>query len=266
MKGYFFAALAVAALVLTGCNQAAPGQATSDQPASVQAKTDLAPGLGTQANLDTFESAKNPDRDYLILVNAVQDENGVPLHKYEFGGEYDKALQDDLIYLADVVTGEPTPLEKATALAFTQLQQDMFLKGMPIGLYSGYRTEADQQCVYDTFANKKDWGEENTVQEPGFSEHHTGLVVNLVIWYSYEGQPTTWFTEDAARTSSDFDELHKTLADYGFIMRYPKGKEDFTGVKYEPYEIRFVGSSKVAHEIMDNGLCLEEYLALGREA
>ena len=76
-----------------------------------------------------------------------------------------------------------------------------------------------------------------------------------------------WYTETAERqkTIPFFKLLHETLADFGFIDRYPAGKEDITGMPCLPYLIRFVGSSEVAHAIMDNGLCLEEYVAANTE-
>ena len=96
----------------------------------------------------------------------------------------------------------------------------------------------------------------------GFSEHHTGLLLNIVIWGEDEEGNMTWITETAERqkTHPEFKVVHDSLADYGFIDRYPAGKENITGVPCEPYEIRFVGSSAIAHKIMDNRLCLEEYL------
>ena len=57
-----------------------------------------------------------------------------------------------------------------------------------------------------------------------------------------------------------FLKIHAKLADYGFILRYLKGKEDTTGYTYEPWHIRYVGSKKIAKEIMENNLTLEEYL------
>ena len=99
---------------------------------------------------------------------------------------------------------------------------------------------------------------------PGFSEHHTGLLVNYVIWWPDEKDDYKlgWYTPTAERWkwNPEFLSIRDTLADYGFIERYPEDKEDITGVNFEPYEIRFVGSSEIAHEIMDNDLCLEEYL------
>jgi len=53
----------------------------------------------------------------------------------------------------------------------------------------------------------------------------------------------------------------ENCADYGFILRFPKGKESITGVIYEAWHFRYVGDTEIAHEIMDNNLCLEEYLA-----
>ena len=200
----------------------------------------------------------NPERDYLIVVN---DDN-----PYEFGGEYDRALQGDLVYAADVLYGEPTGLERAAYLAFTELQFYLREQGMEIGLFSGYRTEQEQQEVFDYYGSLEGWAETNKVVLPGYSEHHTGLLVNVLIKYnedSLDRNDWIWYTETAERqeTIPYFQLLHRSLADFGFIDRYPKGKEEITGVPCEPYEIRFVGSPEVAHAIADNGLCLEEYVA-----
>ncbi|MBR3135033.1 D-alanyl-D-alanine carboxypeptidase family protein [Candidatus Saccharibacteria bacterium] len=203
---------------------------------------------------DEFSCAMNPERDYLIVVN---DDN-----PYDFEGEYNHLLQDDLVYVADVLTGDRTPVEKAAYYAFTELQYALDQKGMRIGLYSAYRTEEDQQAVCDYYGSLEDWADKNKIAKPGYSEHHTGLLLNILIYWPDENGEMVWHTETAERqvSISEFKVVHETLADYGFIDRYPEGKEPETGYPCEPYEIRFVGSSKVAHEIMDNGLCLEEYL------
>ena len=203
-----------------------------------------------------FEDLLNPERDYLIIVN---DEN-----PYEFGGYYDCLLQDDLVYCAEVLYGETTALEKAAYLAFTKLQYELGARGMEIGLYSGYRTEQEQMEVYDYYGHLEGWAETNKVTWPGYSEHHTGLVANVLIKYgeSDDKRDWIWYTETAERqeTIPYFQLFHEVIADYGFIDRYPAGKEEITGFPSEPYEIRFVGSAEVAHAIMDNGLTLEEYV------
>ena len=207
------------------------------------------------AETDAFAVALNPERDYLTVVNEKNE--------YKFGGTYDKKLQKDIIYVSDY-SGELTPIEKGTNAAFSLLKQRLRDKGVEIELYSGYRTKDDQQWVYDTYSNLEGWAENNKVVKPGFSEHHTGLLLNIVVWWPDEKvlSKRVWTTETAERQGKnpDFRVIHENLADFGFIDRYPAGKEEFTGMPSEPYEIRFVGSSKVAHEIMDGGLCLEEYL------
>lgn len=200
---------------------------------------------------EIFAIALNPTRDYLILVNDD--------HEYEFGSMFDLALQEDIVYTSDCYE-ELTPIEKGASAAFSLLKQHLAYEGINIQLYSAYRTKDDQQWVYDYYSNLEGWSETNKVAEPGFSEHHTGLLLNIVVWWP---EVDTWATETPERTAEDpelFNKIHTSLADYGFIDRYPDGKEDITGYPAEPYEIRFVGSSKIAHEIMDNNLCLEEYL------
>ena len=112
------------------------------------------------------------DRDYLIIVN---DDN-----EYDFDGEYNKALQKDLVFIPNVVDGDVMAVEKATYLAFTLLQRDLLENdGIEIGLYDGYRTAEDQQYLLDVYAEGSN---PNVVKgdEIGYSEHHTGLLLDVV--------------------------------------------------------------------------------------
>ena len=61
-----------------------------------------------------------------------------------------------------------------------------------------------------------------------------------------------------------YEKLHTLLADYGFILRYPKGKEEVTGYRYEPWHIRYIQDVEKAHKIMDEGMSLEEFLGAKR--
>ena len=92
---------------------------------------------------------------------------------------------------------------------------------------------------------------------PGESEHHTGLAVDLIT----PGKST--LDEDFAETDA-FAWLSKNASRYGFILRYPKGKEDLTEFPYEPWHFRYVGS-KHAASIESSGMCLEEYLSVAIE-
>lgn len=88
--------------------------------------------------------------------------------------------------------------------------------------------------------------------EPGASEHNLGLAVDLVA-RSYQ-------TLDAAQASTAENQwLLANCTKYGFILRYPDGKQEITGIIYEPWHFRYVGEA-AASEIMEQGLCLEEYL------
>ena len=200
---------------------------------------------------DKFAIFMNPTRNYLIVVNED--------HPYEFGGEYDEALKADLVALPDV-DGEPTYIERAAAFAFQSLQYDLMKKGITIGFYSGYRTSDDQQWVYDYYSNLEGWSETNKVLKPGYSEHHTGLMLNIMVLLPGDDGNPIWYTMTPERRKEfpEVEVLYSTLADYGFIERYPEGKEDITGIPAEPYEIRFVGSSAIAHSIMDGNYVLEE--------
>lgn len=133
-----------------------------------------------------------------------------------------------------------------------------------IGVQSSYRPYATQDRLYwnkvayyeglysDPVVIQSMAGE--VVKRPGFSEHNTGLAVDLY------GSGDYSLTESFANTEA-YEWLMENCADYGFILRFPEGKEAITGVIYEAWHFRYVGEPEIAHEIMDAGLCLEEYLA-----
>ena len=137
-------------------------------------------------------------------------------------------------------------------------------KAYNIGVQSSYRPYAKQKELYwrqvDKWKSKySDPVELQTkagevVKRPGYSEHNTGLAVDLY------GSGDTSLSPSFANTAA-YKWLMEHCADYGFILRFPKGKEAITGVIYEAWHFRYVGDPDVAHKIMDAGLCLEEYLA-----
>ena len=92
---------------------------------------------------------------------------------------------------------------------------------------------------------------------PGTSEHCTGLAADIVssTWYNHNSDLTHDFED-----TEHFDWLYEHCADYGFILRYPKGAEAVTGITYEPWHYRFVGV-EAAKYIMDNHITLEEFCA-----
>ncbi len=105
------------------------------------------------------------------------------------------------------------------------------------------------QTAFRTYAKQKEFFEAGTTTAaPGTSEHNSGLAVDISCASGYfEGSPEeAWLLEHAH--------------EYGFILRYPEGKEDITGFEHEPWHFRYVGKEQ-AVLIKESGLCLEEYLA-----
>ena len=117
---------------------------------------------------------------------------------------------------------------------------------------SSYRTYKDQDKIWNSYAirNSEEWADAYAARA-GYSEHQTGMALDIVTYKS---------------TMDNFDETPeaKWLADnaykYGFILRYPKGKENLTGYDYEPWHYRYVGVEN-AKKIYKEGITFEEYYA-----
>lgn len=106
----------------------------------------------------------------------------------------------------------------------------------------------------------KKYGEvytKRTAATPGFSEHHTGLALDLYL--IIDGKDVDE-NEDMIQYPEIWAKIHEKLARYGFILRYLEGKEAITGYGYEPWHIRYIDSPETAKEITDKGITLEEYL------
>ena len=138
--------------------------------------------------------------------------------------------------------------------------QEMFDAARAEGVYpvvrEGYRTEEEQQEILDdkiqTYINQgySQSRAERTAKEwvalPGTSEHQLGIAVDI----------------NADKSKCSNEEVYAWLAEnaykYGFILRYPLGKQESTGTSYEPWHYRYVGE-EAALEIYEQGICLEEY-------
>ena len=122
---------------------------------------------------------------------------------------------------------------------------------------SGWRSRGEQQAIWD--GTMRSEGEEFTrkyVAAPGCSEHQTGLAIDL----GWRGGDLD-FIRPEFPDSGVCREFKRAAARYGFILRYPEGKERITGIAHEPWHFRYVGPPHAI--VMDGlGLCLEEYIAL----
>ncbi|MCD7852535.1 MAG: M15 family metallopeptidase [Oscillospiraceae bacterium] len=137
--------------------------------------------------------------------------------------------------------------------------------GYTVTIRTGYRPYATQAYIFFGKASQIAWdgtveyadAEElarKTVAYPGTSEHQLGLAVDLMD------------SASTAMVAEDVEELPVLLwlqehcAEYGFIYRYPKEKQEITGW-YEPWHFRYVGKAAATY-IMENDLCLEEFIEL----
>ncbi len=206
--------------------------------------------LGT-AVATTTGCAKASKIDYLALVDK---QNPLP-------EGWEEAL--DIVTITNSV-GDEVEVERAAYEAYVALEAELEAQGIFTQLDSARRSVAAQQQIWDDFTVKygKDYVRQY-VAVPGYSEHHTGLALDL---YLLVDGKTIYENEDLMQYPEIWAAIHAKLADYGFILRYLEGKEDITGYSYEPWHIRYVGSPKIAHEIMDAGITLEEYLGAADKA
>lgn len=146
-------------------------------------------------------------------------------------------------------------IEFETFRHFEMLRAHLRVEDIIIDLNSAYRSLERQESIFLEFMNKYgiDYAED-VVAMPGTSEHHTGQALDLVI--NVDGK---WIeeNEDSMKHLDIYKRIHKVLKHFGFILRYPEGKEDITGYPYEPWHIRYIGEED-AMKIGD--LTLEEYL------
>jgi len=140
------------------------------------------------------------------------------------------------------------------AEAFHQLVDKAAEDGIEIKMTTAYRSYDFQKILFDSYVAKEGEAAANTFSaKPGQSEHQTGLAVDV-------SSPSVDY-----QLSDDYGETKegKWLAGhaywFGFILRFPKGKEDITGYQYEPWHLRYVGLT-AAKEIHEQKLTLEEYL------
>ena len=139
--------------------------------------------------------------------------------------------------------------------------------GYPM-ICSAYRTQEFQQELFDNKVVRvmqENWwcsleeAEELAAAEvayPGTSEHQLGLAADII-------DETFPYLSEWQETTGTQQWLKEHAADYGFILRYPPGTSEITGIIYEPWHYRYVGE-KFAHEISSRGITLEEYVAWRR--
>lgn len=181
----------------------------------------------------------NYDDKYSVIINKAN-----PINE-EFIKNYKLVTVENNVYSGIL-------LEEETYNNYLKLKENLLQRGYYININSGYRTFNESKNIYNSYAIEK--GEsyaEKYVAKPGTSEHNTGFAFDFTISNKKNSYKTNY-------DSDEYFYLENIAYLYGFIIRYPKGKEKITGYSYEPWHLRYVGK-ELAKYLKKNNLTLEEY-------
>ena len=134
--------------------------------------------------------------------------------------------------------------------AFNRMKEAASAEGLSLTLSSSFRSYNRQASLYSSYVSRDGQAAADMYSaRPGHSEHQSGLAFDLApASDAFAGTPEAlWAAENCYK--------------YGFIIRYPKGKEAITGYQYEPWHLRYLGV-EAASKVAASGLCLEEYLGV----
>lgn len=187
----------------------------------------------------------------IVNTNSMTSENSVDLNEeviivnkyYYLNKNY---IPRDLVKVETDYSEYDISLNEEAYIQFKLLYQAALKKGIKIMIISGYRDYCKQMKIWNQKSNcySKEWIE-SYVAFPGHSEHQTGLAIDITIKKSLElNKCIEWLKLNSYK--------------YGFILRYPKGKEEITGYNYEPFHYRYIGK-KVAKIIFEEKITLDEY-------
>lgn len=201
----------------------------------------------SEEELDCIHAGR--DGEYLMLVNKENklDDGFVP---------------EDLVDIRDTRKDRaPEKMVKTAEVALHAFLKEAAYYGYgDVTITSGYRSIAKQQSLFNMYVNNemaKGKDKEAAIAAastysayPGTSEHHTGLCADM---HNLPAASQAFGDTDAAKWMAE--NAHR----FGFMLRFPQGKDDITGYMWEPWHFRFVGIDH-ATEIYLSGLTLEEYL------
>lgn len=241
MKRFFIVTIVLLMALMLGCSTNNNTSKNSD------GEKPRAPIVEEPTEMELMQNELEADRlsGNLILVNK---EN--PLDE-----EYIPEDLADIIYYAKDRTAKGRFMRQEAANAFHALSEGAALEGYEIVVTTAYRSAAFQSDLYYGYVNSKGqaWADQYSAK-PGTSEHQTGLAADC-------SSPSVGY-----QLTSSYGEapegiwLSEHCNDYGFIIRYPQGKEEITGYNYEPWHIRYVGKTAAAI-IKEKNWTFEEFIS-----
>ena len=197
--------------------------------------------INTHTNYNFYEhDIKATDYSTTLIVNKY----------YQLKNDY---VPDDLVDLNGYYAwGTGKKATKETLEAFKEMQAACKEEtGITLMINSAYRSYDDQKEVYDYYKKLYDEAYADSIAaRPGHSEHQTGMALDI---FSYTDRLQKTFSE-----GETYKWLKDNCARFGFIIRYPEGKESITGFSPESWHYRYVGKD-IAQDIVNKGITFEEY-------
>lgn len=198
---------------------------------------------GTEGGLSEFyKDIRETDTRMGILILCNK--------QYKLPESYEPNELMDIPENYHVADGKEYKMEKKAAEAFIEMSDAAWYeseKTIDLRVVSGYRSHSYQTWLYNYYKDQYGMAEADTYSaRPGHSEHETGLCCDInVVSNEFENTPA-------------FEWLMNNAANYGFILRYPKGKEHITGYMYESWHWRYIGVED-ALALVESGLTYDEY-------
>lgn len=145
-------------------------------------------------------------------------------------------------------------INKKVLEQFNLMKDDASNLGYNIDIMSGYRDYMYQEKIYNKLLNEKGFAYTfRSIAKPGCSEHQTGLAIDICIY-----KDDKCYIEHELEDTEEINWIINNCYKYGFILRYPRYREDKTGYNYEPWHFRYVGD--IAKYLFENDMLLEDYM------
>ncbi|SDD63474.1 D-alanyl-D-alanine carboxypeptidase [Paenibacillus sp. UNCCL117] len=223
---------------------ALPGSTAKDQPPAGGDATAKPPAGGKEGAVQVIAKPA----EIAVLVNK--------LNKLPDNYKPQDLVDPDVAFIFKEKL-EKRKMRKEAAASLEKLFQAAKEAGYPLAGVSAYRSHQTQTSLYNNYVKQHGEQEANTFSaKPGQSEHETGLAIDVA------GANGKCPAQDCFGATKEAKWLAEHASEYGFIIRYPKGKEAITGYQYEPWHLRYVGV-QLAKELTKQGLTLEEYYSKG---
>lgn len=196
----------------------------------------------------------NMNLDYKFYTHTkkaefLNDERILVNKYYYLTADY---VPDNLETISELFSNGNKQLVKEARISFEEMANVAYEEGFNLRIISAYRSYEYQQNLYNNYVKSDGKKKADTYSaRPGFSEHQTGLSFDI------DNKETDY---NNFEQTDEFKWMQKNAYKFGFILRYPKNKEDITGYQYEAWHYRYVGKD-ISKYIHKHNITLEEYYA-----